>query len=199
MSYWCKELYVFQRLFINHIICLKSLSFCIEALIPFFWISTIRDDADFALERATYNCPWLKTRSRWKRPTWSNVCPCDLLMVIAKAGIIGNCFRRSLKGTMRLSVDVKVNLGIRTSLFWNRPVNIRACRMLWPHCVNFSLVPLQSPALIFRFLISITIAPTLRMRRCGGRPDMFKLLRNSMGYCSSSSSPAASAIESALV
>ena len=43
------------------------------------------------LELATYSCPWVKTGDRSQTPTVVSVCPCDLLMVVAKAVRTGNC------------------------------------------------------------------------------------------------------------
>lgn len=47
---------------------------------------------------ATYNWSWEKSDRRNKIPTTSNVCPCDLLIVIVKTGIIGNCVLSKSKG-----------------------------------------------------------------------------------------------------
>ena len=49
-------------------------------------------------EAATYICPWEKTGLGRYTPTLANVCPCDLLIVMAKAGRIGNWVRINSNG-----------------------------------------------------------------------------------------------------
>ena len=43
---------------------------------------TLKLSKEVVRERATYNCPWLKTYSGRYIPTFSSVCPWDLLIVI---------------------------------------------------------------------------------------------------------------------
>ena len=45
------------------------------------------------LEHATYSCPWVNTWPLNQTPANFRVCPCDLLIVMAKAGLTGNCQR----------------------------------------------------------------------------------------------------------
>jgi hypothetical protein len=44
------------------------------------------------------SCPWLKTFLRRSSPILSNICPCDLLIVIAKTNLIRNCLLKKVKG-----------------------------------------------------------------------------------------------------
>ncbi len=50
----------------------------------------VADIWERTLEKATYGCPWLKTGCDRRSPNRSNVCPCDLLIVIANESRIGN-------------------------------------------------------------------------------------------------------------
>jgi hypothetical protein len=49
-------------------------------------------DLAVALDNATYNWPWENTGSGKYTPTLGIVCPCALLIVMAKLSLIGNCF-----------------------------------------------------------------------------------------------------------
>ena len=52
---------------------------------------TLTSHARRTLENATYSCPCVKTGSGRYIPTLSKVWPCDLLIVMAKARLRGNC------------------------------------------------------------------------------------------------------------
>jgi hypothetical protein len=69
---------------------------------------------DTPLDRATYNCPWENTGSGRYTPTFGNVCPCALLIVIVKLRRTGNCFLLNLKGRDRSSEGDKGILGMNT-------------------------------------------------------------------------------------
>ena len=47
------------------------------------------------------------------KPYFSIVCPCDLLMIIAKAGVVGNCLLMRSKGSLT-SEGIKDHLGVKT-------------------------------------------------------------------------------------
>jgi hypothetical protein len=51
-----------------------------------------------ALDKATYNCQWVKDEVRKSIPTMSSDCPCALFTVIAKHNLTGNCFQVKMKG-----------------------------------------------------------------------------------------------------
>ena len=76
------------------------------------------------LDKATYNCPCVKT---WSGPshkeTNSSVWPCDLLMVMQKHGLIGNWFLWKSNGKYEF-VGISGILGINTTLFWYAPLKI---------------------------------------------------------------------------
>ena len=78
--------------------------------------------------RATYNCPCVKQGVGKYTPTWRIVWPWDLLMVIVKAGRIGNCLRFIVKGRSRLDGD-RVMRGIKTRIPTKVPIIISASDM----------------------------------------------------------------------
>ena len=84
------------------------------------------------LELATYSCPWVKTGDRSQTPTCFSVCPCDLLMVVAKAIRTGNWRLAQSKGKLPGS-GMNLIRGIRTSL--SVPANLHTrsllLRVLW--------------------------------------------------------------------
>lgn len=51
---------------------------------------TLKESKFLAREKATYSCPWLNTATLRTNPTFSNVSPCALLMVMAKEICTGN-------------------------------------------------------------------------------------------------------------
>ena len=67
-----------------------------------------------ARDKATYNCPCENTGFLRYIPTRFRLCPCALLIVIAKASLIGNCLLVRMKGNS-ISVVVKFILGKKHS------------------------------------------------------------------------------------
>ena len=53
---------------------------------------------ELTLEHATYSWPCPNTCPLSHTPTFFKVWPCDLLMVMANAGLTGNCLRCHSKG-----------------------------------------------------------------------------------------------------
>jgi hypothetical protein len=52
--------------------------------------------------------------------------------------------------------------------------------------LTISLVPLQRPALVFKFLRSIITHPFFNVNLCGGNPDIVSELNTSTGYANHS-------------
>ena len=122
------------------------------------------------LDRATYNCPCEKTGSLRLTPTYSKVCPCDLLIVIAKAGIIGNCRLFKVNGKFT-SLGSKSILGRVVMLpLWLSEI-ISATKEFVLRAFMINRVPLHNPFLGFKFLKSITTVPTFNFKLCGGNPE----------------------------
>ena len=82
---------------------LFSDSFCIYILFGFL-----------QRESATYNCPWENKFFFLNIPTLLKLCPCDLLIVIANANTIGNCFLYKMNGNDDDSQVLSVMRGINT-------------------------------------------------------------------------------------
>ena len=74
---------------------------------------------------ATYKSPWVDTGVGRYRPTWSNVWPCALLIVIAKARRIGNCVRLNFIANCS-SIGIRLMRGISTMSPMLTPVAISA-------------------------------------------------------------------------
>jgi len=69
-------------------------------------------ELDVHRDRTTYNCPWLKIGCFKNNPTCLTDCFCDLLIVIAKANLTGNCFRLSVNGSS-LALEFNVRREIK--------------------------------------------------------------------------------------
>ena len=89
-------------------------------------VKTFIESAELTLDKATYSCPCKKTDSSKYKPTFFNVWPCDLLIVIQKANFTGNCVLLSSKGS-RKSEGINEILGIRTKSPILFPFTISAC------------------------------------------------------------------------
>lgn len=91
---------------------------------------------------------------RQVKPYFSIVCPCDLLMIIAKAGLIGNCFLMRSKGSLtsaryqRPSGNENLLPNVLRTLSSLLPVAISASmtRLCIPLTTN--LVPFAMPLLL---------------------------------------------------
>ena len=119
-------------------------------------------DLDVTRDSATYNCPCEKHGVGKYNPILCTVCPCALLMVIANAGTIGNCLRRSRNGKFLLSWSlIKMILGIKTSLPLCAPVMMVARMTCDFSSATRSRVPLHRPASGFKLRIIITGTPFL--------------------------------------
>lgn len=79
------------------------------------------------LERPTYNCPCEKQLERKSIPTDLNVCPCDLLFIIALESLTGNCVRLYRNGK---SVGIIQIRGTRAIFSIAGPVIITASIIL---------------------------------------------------------------------
>ena len=115
---------------------------------------------------------------RW-RHIFSKVCPCALLIVIAKANLRGNCRCVKVKGKFE-SDGVREIWGIRTVCGVAAGVFQHSCT-LPGMLITVSLVPSQRPLASMRFLRSMTTEPFLILSLCGGMPVGVRLLRNSLG------------------
>jgi hypothetical protein len=104
-------------------------------------------------------------------------CPCALLMVNAKANV-KNWVRSSANGNIDLEGESFIR-GIKTLSPRLAPVSTKHSMVLFSSEITRRRVPLMSPLAVFKFLISNTIAPTLRTNKCLGRPETSKLIRNS--------------------
>ena len=98
-------------------------------------------------------------------------------MVMAKQRRIGNCKR--LNG-IRASDGIRGILGIQTDSFLYWPMAMVASMTLRLSRVIMSFVQLQSLG-GSRLRKRIIGAPSLRWRRCGGKPDGRRELRSSTG------------------
>ena len=115
----------------------------------------------------TYNWPYEEQGVGRQRPTVSKVWPWDLLMLIAKASLMGSCRHFRAKGTV-LSEEVILMRGMRAVCPAWLPVTILAMMTLDWSDLTMSLVPVMSPC---SFWIKSMGAPILSSSRCGGRPD----------------------------
>lgn len=105
---------------------------------------------------------------------WSD-CPWDLLMVIAKASLIGNC---NLLNSTAISVGIIGIRGIRTSSPLYLPVIIVASTKLVLNFFTTNRVPLHNRGgLMFRSKEIAT--PTFNRKRCAGMPGMSREFKNS--------------------
>jgi hypothetical protein len=111
-------------------------------------------DLVVALDSATYNWLCENTGSGKYTPTLGIVCPCNLLMVIAKLSRIGNCFRLNWKGNISSSDRHEGMRGRKTRFPACYPNTISASMVFFWNTRMISLVPLQSPFAGLMFLSS---------------------------------------------
>ena len=131
-------------------------------------------------EIATYNCPCVNTAFLRSNPTWSTDCPCDLLMVIAKQTLTGNCRRQNSKGTWVFD-GVKPRRGMNVVVPACSPVNSLTSKTRLLSRVTTARVPLQTPSPGFKFLNTITGHPTFNFNFESGNPEQLIELRYSTG------------------
>jgi hypothetical protein len=136
-------------------------------------------DLVVALDRGTYNWPCENTGSGKYTPILGIVCPCALLMVVAKLSQIGNYFRLNWKGIISLSDEHKDMRGKKTIFLVCCPNTISVSMVFFWNPRIISLVPLQSPFAGSIFLSIMTGQPVFSFNTCGGRPLGVKVLRNS--------------------
>jgi hypothetical protein len=81
--------YIYKKI---HKISLKTIFLVLLGLLvcSLLMTWTLTDSKERTLEKATDSCPWLKTGCGRSSPNRSNVCPCDLLIVIANESRMGN-------------------------------------------------------------------------------------------------------------
>ncbi|XBI84545.1 hypothetical protein VPH35_092836 [Triticum aestivum] len=107
------------------------------------------------------------------------VCPCALLIVMAKLSLIGNCFLLNLKGNISSSDGQRGIRGRNTLLPACCPSTISASMaFLWKPRTT-SLVPLHNPLAGSMFLNSITGQFNFSLSACGGSLLGVRLFRNS--------------------
>ena len=136
-----------------------------------------RLSGELTLEQATYSWPCEKQGCLKSTPTTLRVWPWDLLIVIAKHTLTGNCRRLNWKGK---SDGMRGMRGMRTVSPRAQPVKmIASMKCLWRD-LTWSLVPLQSLGGC-RFLSNIIGAPTFKMRLCWEMPGGLRVCRNSTG------------------
>ena len=140
-----------------------TLSFCCLV------IRTFKFFFDVTLENATYNCPWEKTGIGRYKPTQFNVCPWDLLMVIANAGCTGNWWRLKVKGSSVSEGDI-IMRGMKTRLPELFPVIISASITCFWKWQQTNLVPLQRLSEGWILHNSIIGVPNFNISLWGGRP-----------------------------
>jgi len=121
-----------------------------------------------------------------QRLTYLTDWPCDLLMVIAKQILSGNCFLSKLNEIWD-GEGVRVILGMKTFF----PLSSSDINSILITRVDIfemiPLVPLQTLSAGKRFLRTITGQPILSFNFAKGRPEQLMLLRYSAGYISSPS------------
>ena len=101
-------------------------------------------EAEVHLDIATYNWPWVKTGVLRSTPTYLTDCPWDLLIVIAKANLTGNCLRWKWN-PIASSGGLREILGMNAhSPSWSPP-SILTSSTLFVHCSKTQRVPLHNP------------------------------------------------------
>ena len=134
------------------------------------------------LEHATYSWPCEKQGSSNWSPATFRVCPCDLLMDMAKQGRIGNWSLLNSKGRSSMMSGI---LGMKTSSPFALP-QITVASITWAYrFFTTNLVPLHSFG-GWRFLSSIIGVPFFRLMLWDGTPGSSREFRNSTGYSTAS-------------
>ena len=110
----------------------------------------------FSLDNATYGCPCENSGLWIYNPKFSKSCPCYLLIVIANAKRIGNCFLYNVNWKDKFFSVFDVIRGINTVEPIFSPVKITAFILYSYKLFMFNLVPLHSAPL--KFLNNITWA-----------------------------------------
>ena len=98
-------------------------------------------------DNATYSCPCEKTGFDKLTPILDKVCPFDLFIVIANAGLIENCLLLKVKGSPESDGIISI-LGNITEFPAQVPFNTVASITLVPRIVIDSLVPFKRPCFI---------------------------------------------------
>ena len=135
---------------------------------------------DLTLEKATYNCPCVKTLFNKYKPAKSRVWPWLLFIVMAKAGFIGNWILTISIGKL-LSDGIKESFESKCLSPFRFPVLISTSIKCVPNRVIFIRVPLHKPYLGLMFLNKITGWNNFSCRRCGGTQLRFTVAKNSGG------------------
>jgi hypothetical protein len=115
-----------------------------------------------------------------QNPIFWNVCPWDLFIDIANAGIIGNWLLWRLIGKLipeydEFILESKFSYCVRSQLKLRKSIALR--------CINLMhiLVPLTNASFLFKFMISKTMQSTFNTNLCGGKPLIAKEFKNSTG------------------
>ena len=74
-------------------------------------------EREVTLERATYSCPCINDGCLRSTPTYINDSPCDLLMVIVKHSLTGNCFLVRTNGNSPSCVVLRRILWSNSSIY----------------------------------------------------------------------------------
>ena len=99
------------------------------------------------------------------------VCPCDLLIVMAKAGRTGNWRRRIWTGMVLSSASVFMLMrGTQTTFPTWLPVRILAWMTERDKCMITNLVPLARPRAGLTLRSKMIGIPTLRRSSWGAKP-----------------------------
>ena len=146
---------------------------------------TYRFDSIVTRELPIQNCLQVNAgRDRRLSPIYFIDCPCDLLIVITKAGRIGNCLRVNGVGIyLLLSLDYKGILYKTTSLPSKLLPIIFPLSIYLPYSVSRIQVLLQRRG-ISRFLINITGVPTFNYSLYGSSNGLQNLFQYSLGNIS---------------
>ena len=127
------------------------------------------------LDSATYSWPWENTGSGRKMPTFSRVCPCALNLRT------GNWRRSNLNGRS-VSEGSTLFLGwTQTVSFVVLPDSMFASITLSPKRTTTKRVPFKRPDFAPKFLNSMIGECSCNESLWGGRLDIDRKLRNSVG------------------
>jgi hypothetical protein len=125
---------------------------------------------DVALNIATYNWPWKNTGAGRYTTTFGIIWPYDLLTVMAKLSLIGNCFLLNWNENIS-SLDGHNSIRGRNTHFPTCcPSTISASIVFLQNSRTTSLVPLHSSLAGSIFLSNMTGHPSLSFKTCGGSP-----------------------------
>ena len=155
-------------------------SLCSESKTVILATSVTRD-------RATYNCPWQKTKRQRFKPTVFNDWLCDLLIVIAKHDRTGNCLWVKIKDNSPSTLVRGMRGIIFNSPSWSLP-KCWPSRLYRPMRVKINWESLFNPPDWSIFRNNITGAPNFKCNFEKERPGVSHCWRFSVDISNPSSS-----------